>query len=83
MKELQISENTSRNTHPRVAELVLEDTETRKVLDIPCGAGAFSYRLLKQGKEVPSADIENGHQGQRTERRGCDRGVGRLSFLSQ
>ena len=59
MKELQISENTSRNTHPRVAELVLEDTETRKVLDIPCGAGAFSYRLLKQGKEVTSADIEN------------------------
>jgi 2-polyprenyl-3-methyl-5-hydroxy-6-metoxy-1,4-benzoquinol methylase len=59
MEELQIPENTSRHTHDRVAELVLEDGETRRILDIPCGAGAFSYRILNQGKEVISADIEN------------------------
>ena len=59
MEELQIPENTSRNTHHKVAELVLEDMETMKVLDIPCGAGAFSFRLLKRGKEVTSADIRN------------------------
>ncbi len=59
MEELQIPENTSRNTHHKVAELLLEDRETMKILDIPCGAGAFSYRVLKQGKEVTSADIEN------------------------
>ena len=59
MEESQIPENTSRNTHHKVAELVLEDGESMKVLDIPCGAGAFTYRLLKLGKEVTSADIEN------------------------
>lgn len=59
MEELKIPENTSRNTHHKVAELVLEDRETMKILDIPCGAGAFSFRLLKHGKEVISADIEN------------------------
>lgn len=59
MEELQIPENTSKNTHHQVAELVLEDRETTKIQDIPCGAGAFSYRLIKKGKEVTSADIEN------------------------
>jgi len=59
MEKLQIPENAARNTHLRVAELLLEDREAKKVLDIPCGAGAFSHRLLKQGKEVISADIEN------------------------
>ncbi len=59
MEALQIPENTSRNTHRKVAELVLEDSDSIKILDIPCGAGAFSYRLLNQDKEVTSADIEN------------------------
>ncbi len=59
MEDLQIPENTSANTHNKVAELISEDRDILKVLDIPCGAGAFSYRLLKQGKDVSSADIEN------------------------
>ncbi|MBN2213564.1 MAG: class I SAM-dependent methyltransferase [Bacteroidales bacterium] len=59
MEESRIPENTSKNTHDKIAELLTEDRGTVKVLDIPCGAGAFSHGLLKQGKEVTSADIEN------------------------
>jgi SAM-dependent methyltransferase len=59
MEENKIPENTSRNTHNKVADLVLEDTETLKILDIPSGAGAFTHRLLMHNKKVTSADIEN------------------------
>lgn len=56
---LNIPENTSKNTHNIVESLLLEDKNNKKVLDIPSGAGAFTYRLLKKGIEVHSADIEN------------------------
>lgn len=56
----QIPENTSRNTHKTVLHLLLEEEpQVCKVLDIPCGAGAFTLRLLERGKEVYSGDIEN------------------------
>lgn len=56
----QIPENTSKNTHPTVLRLLLEEEpQVRKVLDIPCGAGAFTLRLLERGKEVYAGDIEN------------------------
>lgn len=54
-----IPENTSKNTHNVVAQLLLEDESCKKVLDIPSGAGAFTNRLLQQHIEVHSADIEN------------------------
>lgn len=54
-----IPENTSKNTHNVVEKLLLEDKTCKKVLDIPCGAGAFTHRLLTKGIEVHSSDIEN------------------------
>lgn len=54
-----IPENTSRNTHHVVAQLLMEDKSCKKVLDIPSGAGAFTKRLLQNSIEVHSADIEN------------------------
>jgi 2-polyprenyl-3-methyl-5-hydroxy-6-metoxy-1,4-benzoquinol methylase len=57
--QTKIPENTSKNTHHVVGGLVLENEDCRRVLDIPCGAGAFTQRMLLQDKEVYSADIEN------------------------
>jgi len=54
-----IPENTSKNTHNVVAELLFENKEIKKVLDIPSGAGAFTKRLLDHNIEVHSGDIEN------------------------
>src|SRR5690606_40756387 len=56
---LNIPENTSKNTHNIVESLLLEDKNSKKVLDIPSGAGAFTYRLIRKKIEVHSADIEN------------------------
>jgi 2-polyprenyl-3-methyl-5-hydroxy-6-metoxy-1,4-benzoquinol methylase len=42
-----------------VARLLLEETDCHAVLDIPCGAGAFTRRMLSQGREVAAADCEN------------------------
>lgn len=57
--QIKIPENTSKNTHNVVAQLVTEDNDCKKVLDIPSGVGAFTQRMLNLGKEVYSADIEN------------------------
>jgi ubiquinone/menaquinone biosynthesis C-methylase UbiE len=54
-----IPENTSKNTHNVVAELLFADERNKRVLDIPSGAGAFTKRLLDKDIEVHSADIEN------------------------
>lgn len=56
---INIPENTSKNTHNKVAELLLEEKDINWVLDIPSGAGAFTQRLLNHGINVVSADIEN------------------------
>lgn len=56
---LNIPENTSKNTHNIVAELLLEEKKVDAVLDIPSGAGAFTQRLLNKGINVYSGDIEN------------------------
>jgi ubiquinone/menaquinone biosynthesis C-methylase UbiE len=55
---MHIPENTSKNTHNVVADLLPEQNH-QKVLDIPSGAGAFTQRLIKKKIEVHSADIEN------------------------
>ncbi len=56
---MHIPENTSANTHNVVEKLVLETSNCQRVLDIPSGAGAFTYRMQQKGIEVHSADIEN------------------------
>ena len=54
-----IPENTSKNTHNVVFELLAEEADCRKVLDVPCGAGAFTKRLLDVGVRVVAADCQN------------------------
>lgn len=56
---MYIPENTSKNTHNKVAELLFSTPNVSKVLDIPCGHGAFTKRLLEKNMEVYSGDIEN------------------------
>lgn len=58
-QSLQIPENTSKNTHNVVAELLAEEKNCKVVLDIPCGAGAFTKRSADAGFEVFAADCEN------------------------
>jgi len=56
---LDIAENTSPNTHNVVAELLGADAGRMVILDIPCGEGAFSRRMLEKGHEVFSADCSD------------------------
>ena len=56
---VKIPENTSKNTHNVVAEILLEENELDNVLDIPSGSGSFTQRLLEKGINVHSGDIEN------------------------
>jgi len=54
-----ISINTSINTHETVFNLIKKDSKI-KIVDIPCGAGAFISRLKDNGyNNVLAADIEN------------------------
>lgn len=54
-----IAENTTHNTHNVVYQLLLENRDCHTVLDIPCGEGAFTHRLLRNNLVVHSSDIEN------------------------
>jgi len=54
-----IPENTSKNTHNVVSELLAEEAEVKTVLDVPCGAGAFTKRMLDRGLKVVSVDYED------------------------
>ena len=54
-----IFEMTTDNTHNRVFELLKTDPSCRRVLDIPCGRGAFTKRLIDHGYEVYAADCVN------------------------
>lgn len=56
---MHIPENTSKNTHNKVEELLFNKTNPLRVLDIPCGHGAFTKRLMDKNVEVYSGDIEN------------------------
>jgi 2-polyprenyl-3-methyl-5-hydroxy-6-metoxy-1,4-benzoquinol methylase len=67
-RPMSIPENTSKNTHNVVMRLLegalgpersASPLTGLRILDIPCGAGAFTGRLLEAGAEVHSADIEN------------------------
>ncbi len=54
-----VKENTSKNTHNVVADLLLKDESYRKILDIPSGEGAFARRCQERGRAVVAADCEN------------------------
>lgn len=58
-KQLVIAEATSPNTHNVVAELLGEGDDYKVILDLPCGEGAFSKRMLERGADVFSADCLN------------------------
>ncbi len=52
-------ELTSKNTHAVVARLLQAEPRCRRVLDVPCGEGAFLERVLALGIEGQGADIVN------------------------
>jgi 2-polyprenyl-3-methyl-5-hydroxy-6-metoxy-1,4-benzoquinol methylase len=54
-----IAESTSKNTYNVVAELLGEGADNKVILDLPCGEGAFSKRMLERGADIFSADYLN------------------------
>jgi SAM-dependent methyltransferase len=54
-----LRENASPNTHNVVAELISGIPGVKKILDIPCGEGAFTRRMQDRGFEVHSGDRDN------------------------
>ena len=67
-----IRENTSRNTHNVVEGLLLQEDSIRKVLDVPCGEGAFTNRMLAKGIDVYAGDCENIIKAPDAKWVGCD-----------
>ena len=57
--EPAIRENAAKGTHDAVVRLMPQNGDCTKILDIPCGEGAFSQAMLKQGREVHAADCQN------------------------
>ena len=54
-----IAINASKNTHEKVFSLTGKG-QTAKIIDIPCGSGAFVQRLLDNGyKNLIALDVEN------------------------
>jgi len=52
-------EDAATNTHGAVADLLGRDSGVRRVLDIPCGEGAFLARLVAGGYLAHGADIQS------------------------
>lgn len=59
MIEKRIPENASKNIHNVAAAMLFEEENISKVLDVPCGAGAFTKRLKQNNYTVYAGDIEN------------------------
>ena len=60
----EIAENAAKNTHNVVEGLLLEGLSTdqmasMKVLDLPCGRGALTKRLLQKNINVVPSDVVN------------------------
>lgn len=60
----EINENAAKNTHNVIEELLLLSKSTgklddMKVLDLPCGEGAFTQRIMRNGIKVIPCDIVN------------------------
>jgi SAM-dependent methyltransferase len=56
-RAIAIAESACENTHAVIEEMIVTDHPSGPVLDIPCGQGAFTKRLMDRGVEVHSADI--------------------------
>jgi len=54
-----IRENAARGTHTAVVRLMPQNGTCSKVLDIPCGEGAFAAAMLEQGREVHALDCQD------------------------
>jgi len=52
-------EQTSRHTHRVAAELLAAEPACRRVLDVPCGEGAFLARVRALGRDGHGADLES------------------------
>jgi len=57
-EQATIHEATTKNTHATVAALLSTEPSCRRVLDIPCGEGAFVSRLRATGYEVQAVDVQ-------------------------
>lgn len=58
IKEPNVSrESAAGNTHNKVFALLQKNLKSGKVLDIPCGSGAFLRRLLESGYATFGADL--------------------------
>lgn len=55
-----VREIAAKGTHTVVLELLQQEQGIRRVLDIPCGHGAFALRLQEAGYEVVAADVVPG-----------------------
>jgi len=70
----QPKENTSKNTHAVVAELLYERLRpgAATVLDLPCGEGAFTQRVMQRGFKVCASDLVPRISVPNAEFRPCD-----------
>lgn len=58
MPKSQPKENTSMNTHAVVATLLYERFQPgAAILDLPCGEGAFTQRIMQRGFKVCAGDL--------------------------
>jgi len=55
-----VREIAAKGTHAAVLELLQLEPGIRRVLDIPCGHGAFALRLQQAGYDVVAADVVPG-----------------------
>lgn len=69
-----IPENCAPGTHARIEAMLLADPGCRRVLDIPCGAGAFTQRLQRRGLDVHPADVVDLLQADRSNFQCADMG---------
>ena len=57
-KVQQPKEHTTRNTHAVVASLLYERLQPgAAILDLPCGEGAFTQRIMQRGFKVCASDL--------------------------
>lgn len=56
-KQEEPRENTTPKTHEMVASLLYERFESGRVLDLPCGEGAFAERIMERGFKVWAGDV--------------------------
>lgn len=55
-----VREIAAKGTHEAVLALLRQEAGVHRVLDIPCGLGAFSIRLQQLGYDVTAADVVPG-----------------------